>query len=84
MAIRFRRHAKERMRERGATALEVMATVLTGSSRPAKFGRLEFRKTFGFGARWLGKFYAKKRVEAFVAILPGGDRLVVSVVVKYF
>jgi hypothetical protein len=72
------------MRERGATQAEVIQTVMTGSNRPAKYGRVEFRKTFTFGRTWLGRHYAKKRVEAFAASIGGGDSLVVTVVVKYF
>ena len=84
MAIRIHPHARERMRERGATPAEVIRTVSTGTSRPAKFGRWEYRQTFNFNAQWLEKHYAKKRIEAFVAHLPNGDRLVVSILVKYF
>ena len=72
------------MRERGATAMEVLRTVATGNRRPAKFSRWEYRMTFDFDAVWMGRHYAKKRIEAFVAHLRGGDRLVVSILVKYF
>jgi hypothetical protein len=84
MKIRIHPHAKARMRERGATHTEVIQTVLSGTSRPARYGRTECRKTFIFGGKWLGRFYGRKRIEAFVANLSGGARLVVTVVVKYF
>jgi hypothetical protein len=84
MTVHIHAHARERMRERGATQSEVIETVLSGSSRPAKHGRVEYRKTFAFGGIWLGRYYTKKRVDAFAVNLRGGNTIVVTVVVKYF
>jgi hypothetical protein len=46
MSVLFHSHAKERMRERGATEAEVIATVQEGEQFPAKFGRFGFRHNF--------------------------------------
>ena len=83
MIIRIHSHARQRMRERGASAAEVRRTVASGSSRPAKFGRTVFERTASFNSRWNGKHYSTKRIEAIAAKIPGGW-MVVTVLVKYF
>ena len=81
--IQIHSHARQRMRERGATAAQVRQTVLKGNATPAKFGRTEFRKVFAFNALWNGKHFSRKQIEAFAAKIPGGW-MVVTVIVKYF
>ena len=54
MAIRIHPHAKERMKERGATEDEVVATIEKGECFPAKFGRTGFRRNFSFEDRRRG------------------------------
>lgn len=83
MAVRFHPHARERMRERGATEHEVRATVERGEQFPAKFGRAGFRRNFPFGSEWRGKYYRTKQVEAY-AVQEGPDWLVISVITRYF
>lgn len=76
-------HAREKMRDRGASEGEVHTTVLTGKPEPARKGRTMFRKNFPFNAPWRGKRYAVKQVAPVVA--EGADRLVVvTVFVHYF
>jgi len=55
MSIRLHPHARERLNERGATEDEVIVTIETGETFPAKFGRTGFRRNFAFGERWNGK-----------------------------
>ena len=83
MTVRIHPHALQRMRERGATAAQVRQTVVSGAFAAAKFGRTRFRHTFAFNAKWNGKRFARKQVDAFAAKIAGGW-LVVIVIVKYF
>ena len=81
--MRLHEHARERMRERGATEEEVEAAIREGERFPAKFGREGFRRNFRFDGTWRGRRYGIKQIEAF-AIWENGDWLVISVIVKYF
>ena len=82
MGVRLHAHARERAMERGATEDDVIATVEGGERFPAKFGRTGFRRNFTFGARWRGREYATKQVEAYAVDEAGG--LVITVLVRYF
>lgn len=76
-------HARQKMRDRGATEDEVLASIQTGSVEPARGGRVRFRKNFEFHREWRGKRYAVKQVAPVVAEEP--DKLmVVTVFVYYF
>jgi hypothetical protein len=83
MSIRLHPHAQARLIERGASEAEVIATVESGSTFPAQFGRIGFRRNFPFNAEWQGKIYATKKVEV-IATKVGEDWLVITVIVKYF
>jgi len=83
MAIRFHRHARERMAERGATEQEVTAAVEGGEQFEAKFGRTGFRRNFVFEKQWRGKSYKTKQVEAY-AVRQDDDWLVITVIIRYF
>lgn len=58
-------HASKRAVERGATQDEIIETVSGGEEFPAKFGRMGFRKNFGFDSIWNGKHYSTKQIEAY-------------------
>jgi hypothetical protein len=83
MIIRIHPHAQQRMRERGATAAQVRATVTNGRVIPANFGRTGFRHVFAFNAQWNQKYFASKQIDAFAAKIPSGW-MVITVIVKYF
>lgn len=83
MNVRLHPHALQRLVERGATELEVNATVESGERFPAKFGRTGFRRNFVLGKEWLGRRYATKQVEAY-AVEEEKRWLVITVLVKYF
>ena len=83
MAVHFHPHARERMKERGATEDEVRATVEQGEEFPAKFGRIGFRRNISFDDEWRGKYYRTKQIEAY-AVQEGLDWLVITVIIRYF
>ena len=83
MAVKFHPHARERLRERGASENEVIKTGETGERLPAKFGRSGFRRNFTFNGVWRGKKYRTKQIEVY-AVEETGDFIVITVVVKYF
>ncbi len=83
MSVRLHPHARERLDERGATEDEVIATVETGETFPAKFGRTGFRRNFTFGQVWKGKTYATKQVETY-AVKEGEDWLAITFVTRFF
>lgn len=81
--IELHQHARERLLERGATESEVTATVETGESFPAKYGRTGFRLNFPFDGTWQGRRYATKQIEAY-AVRERDDWVVVTVITRYF
>jgi len=83
MAVRLHPHAQARLVERGATETEVIDTVQSGKSFPAKFDRTKWRQNFAYNADWKGKHYATKQVEA-IASNEAGDWVVITVIVKFF
>ena len=86
MNARIHPHAKERMVERGATEKEVIATVREGERTPAKFGRVGFRRNFAYNAKWRGRRYANKQVEA-IAVRESENPeswVVITVIVRFF
>lgn len=83
MVIRFHEHARERMKDRGVSEEEILATVTEGETFQAKFGRSGFRRNFSFHAKWRGIFYRNKQVEVF-AVQEGVDWVVITVIVRYF
>ncbi len=50
MHIHIHSHAKERMKERGATEQEVKLTAQHGEQFPAKFNRAGFRRNFSYNS----------------------------------
>ena len=83
MKVELHPHAKQRIAERGATKKEVVQTVKSGETFPAKFGRTGFRLNFQYDKAWRGKKYSTKQVEAY-AVQEQNRWLVVTVIVKYF
>ncbi len=82
MSIKIHPHARERMKERGATESEVRLTIEEGERYDVKFGRVGFRRNFLYNSEWCGRFYHTKQIEA-VAVEEEGW-LVLTVIVKYF
>ena len=63
MQINIHPHAREGLKERGATEDEIRKTVLYGETFPAKYGRTGFRYNFVFDDTWREKHYQTKQVE---------------------
>lgn len=83
MAVRLHPHATDRLVERGATEIEVRATVEGGERFPAKFGRTGFRRNFPFDGTWRGHRYETKQVEVY-AVPEGTGWLVITCIARYF
>ncbi len=71
------------MTERGATENEIVATVESGETFPAKFGRTGFRRNFHFDSVWRNRQYSTKQIEAIV-VKENNDWIVVTVITRYF
>ena len=82
MKVRLHPHARDRLRERGATEQEVIATIERGERLAAKHGRTGFRCNFPVDGEWNNRRYATKQVEAYAVEDDGW--LVITVVVKFF
>jgi len=75
-------HAVSRLHERGTTETEVIETVRTGETFPAKYGRTGFRRNFPFDGVWRGRRYTAKQVEAYA--VKEQTWLVITVIVRYY
>lgn len=82
MNVRLHPHAQVRVKERGATEEEIIATVERGERFPAKFGRVGFRRNFAYNSTWRGRSFATKQVEV-IAVEEDGW-LVITAVVRFF
>jgi len=82
MKVRLHSHARDRLRERGATEDEVVKTVECGERFVAKHGRKGFRCNFPFDGAWNGKRYSTKQIEAYAIEEDGW--LVITIIVKFF
>lgn len=80
--VRLTGHARDRMRQRGATEQEVMESIRTAPWEDAELGKQECRKDFLYNREWNAKFYATKQVRPIFVELPG-EILVVTVYVYY-
>ena len=67
MNVRLHPHARQRIKERGATTAEVITAVRHRRMSPAKFGRTRFVQRFPFGRFWKRRRYAFKEIEAIAA-----------------
>ncbi len=83
MSVKYHQHALLRMLERGTTKSEIEYTIAHGDTFEAKYGRTGFKHTFAYDDIWLGKHYSLKQVEVYT-VEEGTDRLVISVITKFF
>jgi hypothetical protein len=81
--IKIHPHALQRSKERGVSKNEIINTVNTGESFPAKYGRIGFRKNYVLNDVWEDNYYSNKQIEVYT-VKDGNDYLVITVIVKYF
>ena len=81
MQIQIDSHTLERSEERGATEEEIKDVITTGSSIPAKYGRLGKAKIYDFCQERHGKYYDQKKIEVFYIM---EETLIVTVTVYVF
>ena len=81
MKIKIDPHTLERAKERGTDKEEVEDVIETGSTIPAKHGRMGKAKVYEFKRERLGKYYEQKRVEVYYII---EENLVVTVTAYMF
>jgi len=78
----FSPHALDNVSDRGATLQEVEDAICHGERVPAKLGRVAFRRSYPFRAKWKGKFYHTKQVMPIV--VEESERWVVVTVYVFF
>lgn len=71
------------MEQRGASQVEIEATVLLGERFPAKHNRTGFRRNFPGRFSWRGRVFDTKQIEAY-AVAEDDAWLVITVIVKFF
>ena len=75
-------HARDRMRERGASEDEVIAVLNQGEVLKSVSGRKVKEMAFPFNAQWQGRSYEQKKVR--VVYTEERDDLIVITVYTYF
>lgn len=79
----FTQHARERLRQRGATEADAVSAIRNGKREPAQRGLWMFRMNFEYQREWDGTRYAVRQVAPVADEMP--DRfVVVTVYVFYF
>ena len=68
MNIQIDPHTLERAEERGTNADEITDVINSGTSIPAKYGRLAKAKTYEFKKNRHGRYYEHKKVEIFFVV----------------
>jgi len=82
ITIEISSHAREQMKERGASEEEVFAAIRAGTPEPARKQRSLYRKNFQFEAVWRGRRYSVKQVA--VVIARESDRFIVVTVYTFY
>jgi Txe/YoeB family toxin of Txe-Axe toxin-antitoxin module len=75
-------HAKERAKERGASADEIHTVLLNGKEIGAKKGRKGKELVFDYNGKWLGKLYSQKKVRV-IYVKENDEVMVITVKVYY-
>lgn len=82
MEIQIDPHTLERSEERGTNEAEIKDVILTGSSIPAKYGKMAKAKVYEFNQNRHNRYYEQKRVEVFYLI--EGDKIITVTVYVFF
>ena len=81
MKIKIDSHTLKRAEERGTNENEIKDVIKTGSSIPAKYGRIGKAKVYDFKQKRLGKYYEQKRIEVIYTI---EESIIITVTVYVF
>jgi hypothetical protein len=81
--IRLSGHARQQLQFRGASELEVIQTIQSGTWTSAEHGRLQSQLKIPFNQLWNGKPYATKQVRP-IFVEETDEIVVVTVYVYYF
>lgn len=82
MKIKFIEHAKERMRERGASEEDVKKVLSLGIEMSARKGRKAKEMIFTYKEEWLGRIYPQKKIVV-IYTEEKGETVVITVKVFY-
>jgi hypothetical protein len=80
--IVFTSHARQRMKERGASEEAVRQAIRIGEQEPGKEGRVLYRLNVEFKQHWDGRYFGMQQVAPVVA--DEKDRLVVITVYTFY
>lgn len=80
--IVFTKHARERMRERGAREEDIRQAIWIGRREPARHGHSLYCLNLEFNQEWDGRFYKIQQVAPVVA--EERDRFVVITVYTFY
>ena len=78
----FTKHARQRMRARGASEEDVRQAIRVGQREPAQRGLFQFRLNLEFQREWRGRYYGVQQVIPIVA--EEAERLVVVTVYTFY
>jgi len=82
MKIQIEPHTLQRAKERGTSENEIKDVIKTGSTVPAKYGRLGKAKVYDFKRKRNKKYYSQKRVEV-IYVVKNNKVITVTVYVFY-
>jgi hypothetical protein len=82
MRVELDEHALKRAALRGATVEEIVETVASGESLPARKGRSSFRRNFAKDCTWQGRRFSGKQLKG-IAVDKGDHWLAITVILRY-
>jgi hypothetical protein len=75
-------HARQRMKDRGASEESVIEAIRTGEPEPARSGRVMFRLNIEFKRQWDGVYYQIQQVAP--VVVEENERIVVITVYTFY
>ncbi len=81
--IRLSGHAKQQIRYRGTSEIDVIQTIRSSNWTDAERGRFECRMNFSFYREWNGTFYEAQQIRP-IFVEEENEIIVVTVYVYYF
>jgi len=78
----FTPHARQRMKERGASEEAVREAIRIGAREPGKEGRILYRLNVAFKQYWDGRYFGMQQVAP--VVVDEKDRLVVITVYTFY